>query len=118
MLPSKKDSAKPVDLTPDDLNTFFTNIGNRIVANNPRINPSTVPDINVLPNPTKFTFEPIEPSFVMKELVKLTDKPNIDILGMDAKLMYYGANHLAKPLAHIFNLSLQASIVPCDWKIA
>jgi hypothetical protein len=51
-------------------------------------------------------------------LQNLPDKPNLDILGIDAKLLKVIATDIVLQLTHLLNLSVQNGYVPLDWKLA
>ena len=103
-------------LTYDQFNEYFTNIGINIATKFTDTNsgyrwklPESIHD---------FIFSPITEDFVFKELNKLTLSSNLDILGIDSKLLKISMHYIFGPLTYIFNLSLQSGCMPDDWKRA
>ena len=60
----------------------------------------------------------IDVDFIYKQINGLKCKSNVDILGIDSKLIKLGASALAPSLTHIFNESITSGNIPDDWKCA
>ena len=55
---------------------------------------------------------------VKKELGKLKNKCNTDVLGMEAKLLHLSADVVSPILTCLYNASIETSTVPSDWQFA
>ena len=69
-------------------------------------------------NQQNFKFCPVSTGEVLKLLKKIPTGKAFGMDGINDRFLKYGANVLAKPLAFIFQLSLQSGIVPDEWKLA
>jgi len=96
----------------NEFNSFFTRIGRQIhdsvapVHKQPEdyINYGRdIPDLN-LGNTT--------PEYIVKITNALAGKNSLDIFGTSTKMVKFIIKQIAKPLSHIFNLSLQNGIFP------
>ena len=54
----------------------------------------------------------------LKQLKSLPDRPKLDVLNIDSKLMKLSADYIAPSLYQIFNLTLTQNYIPSDWKKA
>jgi len=119
LIPNKLDmSSIPKSLTLDELNTYFSEIGNKITSEVEKKkkksgliwkSPSCIYD---------FVIKYITEESVATHLQKLKLTTNTDIIGMDCKLLRLGSHIIAKDLSDIINLSVESDTVPQDWKIA
>ena len=66
---------------------------------------------------SRFTFTYVSVSEVTKYLKELKRKKSDGIDGIPACLLKDCACEVAKPLAHVINISLETSIIPSDFKI-
>ena len=120
-LPSKKNSTNTpnYDITPDIFNSFFTSIGDRVTSHfNDNI--LHVPDMPATVHERErcFIFKDISPSFVLKSLQTLPNRKGVDILGFDNILLIIASELIYTHITYLFNLSLNTSVVPKDWKVA
>lgn len=65
-----------------------------------------------------FDFKPILVTHVYKALKDIDHKKSAGPDNLDPHLLKLAADIIAEPSAHIFNLSLQLSIIPTIWKAA
>ena len=118
VLPSKKSTKSlPNDISPNDLNTFFTSIGERLSSHFDKDKLPNMPP-TVLDKESTFNFAVIEPNFILKCLQNLPDKKGVDVLGMDNHLLKLSAPIISPLLAYLFNLSILTCTVLRDWKKA
>ena len=97
------------------MNTFFATIGKKLTDDLPD------PGQLIWKNPDciySFNLTAIEPSCVLKHLLKLSDDSHLDVLRMDSRLLRLSADYVYSSLCNVMNLSLSSGITPCDWKIA
>jgi exonuclease III len=118
IMPSKINTKSiPSNMTADDFNTYFANVGNNTVKD---IQRST--DEEPLWKGPKSIYEfhlsNVSVDDVLKSLLAMPDTSSNDILGMDAKLLKMAANIIAPQLTYMFNLSIKLSKVIDEWKIA
>jgi hypothetical protein len=104
------------NISPDEFNVFFTNIGEKVVDDNYKNTEEY--RWNLPTSLHNFTFTEIDPQNVHKYLLKLNDNGKHDILGFDTKLLKLSAPYIATSLTQIFNVSLREGLVPADWKLA
>jgi hypothetical protein len=118
LMPSKINMASiPKKLSLDEINKYFATIGGKTISD-----PASRKNMEGMPwkgekSMHDFTIQPCTVELVEKQLNKLPDKPNIDILGLDCKLLRATANIIAPSLTTIFNLSIKTGIVPQEWKL-
>jgi hypothetical protein len=116
VIPDKNSSVTPQNISSDDFNEYFANIGNRVVSdhyNNNETYSWTLPE-----SIYQFTFNTITQETVYKFLKQLPTDSNNDILHFDTKLLHIASPIISSHLAYIFNMSLKEGIVVDDWKIA
>ena len=104
------------DLNCHVFNEHFSTIGEKVIAT---VSKTT----NKLPwkQPkcgTKFKFSEIDTLSIQKLLKKLEMESNTDTLGFDKKLLRISGDLIAPILCKLFNISLDTSVIPDDWKIA
>lgn len=119
MLPRKINMASiPKNLSLDDLNMYFSTIGGKnITEMEYKKAKKGMPwkgDISI----HNFSIQEIRKCDVEELLQKLPDKPNLDILSIDCRILRKSAEIIAAPLTWIFNKSIQEGIVPQEWKNA
>ena len=112
---NKHDSEIPSSMDCNELNEYFVSIGKKVAE--------TLPTKNELPwlNPEcmyRFLFKSVASADVLKHLLSLGEESNLDILGIDSKLLYIGATILEPYLTNLINMSIATSYIPDDWKIA
>ena len=104
----------PLELSSDEFNHFFTNIGSEI-------NKTFTSNELYWRGPESiysFKFNSISEDDLLQLLQKLPSKSNNDVIGLDSKLLNLAAHVICSPLCRIFNLSLKDGIVLEDWKTA
>ena len=74
--------------------------------------------VNFLILSNEFNFIIIDVDFIYKQINGPKCKSNVDILGIDSKLIKLGASALAPSLTHIFNESITSGNIPDEWKCA
>ena len=109
----------PNDLLPDELNEYFSTIGEE-TANKyfERSNDQSYPWKG--PNFTTgtFNFDEVDSDNVLKLIKALGDSSANDVLGFDGKLLFLSATLIAPLITKMFNMSLTNGIVIDDWKIS
>jgi hypothetical protein len=110
-----KDSNFPSTLTPNVMNDYFATVGQKLST---KFSDSTSPSWPSGDSIHVFNFNPVSEDFVHKQLRSLSDKSNVDVLNLDARLLREGADILVSSLTAIINKSLETGIVPPDWKRA
>ena len=114
ILGDSKTSSVPVDVTSDEFNTYFSNIGTEI-------NKSFTDNTTYWRGPESiynFIFKNVSEGEIYEYLLKLPDKSNNDILGFDSKLLRIAASVIRKPSAFMINISFNTGVVLSDWKKA
>ncbi|KAI8483781.1 hypothetical protein Bbelb_384390 [Branchiostoma belcheri] len=99
-----------------EFNDYFSSCASRLTDEIPDSQEDPlrhIPDLS-----TKFSFEGVEESKVMNDLLRLKTRKATGLDKIPAKLLKDSAPVIAKPLTHIFNLSLASGEVPSDWKEA
>ena len=106
----------PSDITCDDFNKYFVNVGVKMserFADKRNL---------VWKNPDsqyRFIFSEVTPKCVLDQLNAFdSSKSNIDILGIDSKLLKIASTIIEPSLTFLFNLSITTSCIPSDWKLA
>ena len=96
-------------------NKFFTSVGTRLTSALPvsRDFPTTSSQ-----NTPQFVFKDISVDFVRKELSSLRVNKSSGLKDIHSRILKVGANILAAPLTHIYNLSTQRGEIPNSWKAA
>ena len=69
-------------------------------------------------NLTKFYFEPVTVSAVLKRLSSLDVTKALGLDGVSNRLLKECASAIAEPLTHIFNVSFEKCCFPHRWKQA
>jgi len=119
LIPRKINMASiPKNLTLDELNTYFSQVGSKTIAEVemkkkktgiPWKGPNCIYD---------FDIKTIKEQDILSNLNKLKATTNSDILGMDCKLLRLSSSVICEELTNIINLSIKADSVPQDWKLA
>ena len=121
---NKKSSAKIKEILKDgkitgdskemaeEFNKFFSSVGQKISESIPKI--STKPDsyLTKKNNIPTLTFDDIGPVLICDILKSMDPKKSKDMDGISLDLLKSIDSSIAKPLAHIFNLSLKSGIFP------
>lgn len=101
----------------DGFNEYFSTIGCRLAEG---IKDSDIDPLSfVTPthdNVFNFNFITIEDVIGALNFIQSKKSPGLD--GISARLLKDAAHNIAGPLVNIFNLSLQTTIFPDDWKLA
>ena len=58
----------------------------------------------------------VTPEVVASKINNMKESPGVD--GLSPKILKETVEKISKPLAHVFNMSLQEGIVPLEWKEA
>ena len=106
----------PLDLKAEDFNNYFSSIGESTVKSL-----EDYSDEAVWSNPpptTRFIFQEVTVPTTQKMLIELGNDSSTDVLGFDAKLLSLAYEIISPCLTKMFNLSLQTSELPDDWKLA
>ena len=113
----KRNTFIPPDLTADQFNNYFIKIGQKLGA---KFDKESLPDWHeTIPTPSDpFTITQLSITSVSKEIRKLPDRSNQDLLEMDSKLLRISFNVISPFITHLFNLSIKSGSIPEDWKIA
>ena len=119
LLPRKINMASiPKNLNLDDLNTYFSTIGGKNITEMEHKKMKQGMPWKGQVSMHNFKIMEVQENDVTKLLAKLPDKPNLDILGLDSKLLRDSAHIIAPSLTKIFNLSITEGEVVADWKRA
>ena len=113
VLPSKKDYSSSSETDPEVFNNYFSTIGERLTSNFGQLE---LPNFEVNSELPGLSFVVTNSNDILKELLKLPLKPEMDFLNFDNKLLRISSPLIAPLLAHIFNLSLCSGIIPDDFK--
>ena len=100
----------------EHLNKHFVGIGPELASSLDESNNLFTDYIK--PVATNFSLKCITPSTVFKLLASVSEKKATGLDGIPSKLIKEAASVIAVPLCDIFNLSIQTSIFPSDWKLA
>jgi hypothetical protein len=117
LIPNKVNmSSIPKNLTLDELNTFFSEIGSKTISEVEKKKTGLLwKGSQCIYN---FSIQAVEEYDIEYHLRKLKLVTNSDILGLDCKLLRLGRNIISKELADMINMSIESDSVPSDWKIA
>jgi hypothetical protein len=110
----------PNSISADDFNYYFSTVGLRTVTDN-NINQTMKNGDLLWKGPTSlytFKLSHVSECNIIKCLKNLPNTPNMDVLGIDSKLLKLATTEIAPQLTHLFNLSIDSSHVPPDWKLA
>jgi hypothetical protein len=119
--PNKRQNSfsPPKDLSADDLNKYFVNIGKNTVKEGIEMNGNCEFKWNLPDSIYDFNFRKVIEDDILKSLHSLSDsKSNIDILSFDAKLLRLSADFISPQITHLVNLSIENCQVVDDWKVA
>ena len=95
-------------------NDFFSTIGAKLASK------FTTRTFNFL-SPrveTDFKFSYVEPSYILKQLQKLSCSKATGLDGLSARLLKVASPHICGPLSYIINFSLRSGTFPQEWKSA
>jgi hypothetical protein len=117
LVPNKKNTNQvPNELSADEFNNHFVNIGVNVTQNVGSNN-----DLPHFKHPEciyRFYFKDFNVDNICKRLLALGNQSSMDFIKMDAKLLSLSAPVISAFLTKLFNLSIRTGIIPCDWKIA
>jgi hypothetical protein len=118
IMPTKVNTKSiPNNMSADDFNIYFGNIGKETVKDIDRTKDDE-PPWKGAKSIYEFKMNNVSTSAVLKTLLAIPEHSNSDILGMDAKLLKLSSNLIAPQLTYLFNLSITQSKVVDEWKIA
>ena len=105
-------NVSPNDISPNSFNDYFATVGSKLAEQC-----DDTPHTWDLPQ-SMYTFDlnPTEAGFIYKQLIHYSDRSNLDILGMDSRLLKIGASAITPSLCNIFNMSIRSGDLPQDWK--
>jgi len=99
-----------------EFNSYFATCATSLADSMPT---SQKDPLRHIPEPsTEFSFESVDESTVLSELLRLKAKKATGLDNIPSKLLKDSAPVIVRPLTHIFNLSLATGEVPSDWKTA
>ena len=98
----------------NELNSFFTSIGPKMVSKIPNTKPTTTISSSTKP----FFCEPCTINEVFLKIMQLNEKKSTGILNIPIKFIKMSAEFLSSVLAKIFNTCMQIGIFPSLLKIA
>lgn len=98
------------------MNNHFAEIGPKLAACQERATKLFTDYIK--PVDSSFSLTPISATTVFKLLASMSENKATGLDGIPCKLLKEAASVIAVPLCDIFNLSIQISIFPSDWKLA
>ena len=110
---SKSDVSK--DITADEFNEYFANIGNTVASSLPHL---PTYKCKLQDSIHQFKFQNVDPGFVKKIINSLPKDSKNDIFDIDTKLLNISSHIVSPFLSLLFNLSLCAGYCPPDWKLA
>ena len=110
-----KSKQKVPDISPDEFNTFFANIGNDVVKT---IKSDKQYKCSLSDSIHQFRFVEVSPVFIKKRINKLSLESKNDIFSLDSKLLRLGSDYLTKSITLLVNMSLKSGHCPLDWKLA
>jgi hypothetical protein len=96
----------------DHFNSFFTSIGKKISNNVQNVTVQPEDYINYGRDIPEMALGNTTPEHILKIISKFKQKPSCDIHGVSTKMIKFIGPVIAKPLAHIFNLSLMSGTFP------
>jgi hypothetical protein len=100
------------------LNEFFTNAAGLIVDQIPPTDKLPDPETEIVHPLFSFVNAPVTRSEISEVIKLLKDKKTQDFCGLSMHFIKSISDQLLIPLQHIFNLSLESSVVPNQMKIA
>jgi exonuclease III len=117
LLPKKKNttSTRYQNLTATAFNQYFTQIPSTLCKHfgNTLLPLIMTPRVN-----RDFALNDVSSSFVHNELRELKGSKATGLDGIPAKLLKDGASVIAKPIAHLINLTIRSGEIPLEWKEA
>ena len=110
-----KSKQKVPDISPDEFNHFFANIGTKVAQ--------TISDTKsyncTLPNSIhQFSFHEVPTTVIRKLLGTLSLDSKNDIFNFDTKLLRIASDIISPSITFLINLSLKIGYCPLDWKLA
>ena len=105
----------PRNLSSEKFNAYFSTVASNIDKEFSDVNE---PSWRGGTSTNNFSLSVCSTELVLKELTLLGNLPNLDVLGMDRKLLYISRNEIAPSLCFIYNQSINFSVVHSDFKKA
>jgi hypothetical protein len=96
----------------DHFNSFFTSIGKKISDDVQNVTVQPEDYINYGREIPELVLGNTTPEHILKIISKLKPKHSCDIHGVSTKMIKFTGAEIAKPLSHIFNLSLTSGVFP------
>ena len=121
MLLGKTRDPAPEDLSADEFNEYFSNIGSKVASENSSSNNTDDPSGHAWKNPPciyEFKLEAVNASTIAKILKSFGADSSNDVLDMDLKLLSLSHEVIAPVLASVVNQSIYLGNVPDDWKFS
>ena len=105
----------PRNLSSEKFNAYFSTVASNI---DKEFSDDNEPSWHSGTSTNNFSMSLFSTELVLKELTLLGNLPNLDILGMDRKLLYISRNEIAPSLCFIYDQSINHSSVHRDFKKA
>ena len=108
----------PSDISAQEFNDYFSNIGHNVVKDVTRINDDESYEWK---NPAcihTFNLNQCDVSDVSRIVKSLGSESSNDVLGFDTRLLYASCEIISPIVTKIINASLFSAKVPCDWKFS
>ena len=102
----------------EEFNEFFANIGQKIASSIPKIKKNPESYLSNKNDQPLFSFDDIGPVLICDILKSMDPKKSKDMDGISLDLLKSIDSAIAKPLAHVFNLSLKNGIFPDKLKVS
>nr|XP_023026325.1 uncharacterized protein LOC111514323 [Leptinotarsa decemlineata] len=103
---------KPVNLSEDDLNTFFVTNAESIVQKLEKINIQPETLIKLPPLQNSLFFKPVTPSDIKSVIVNFKNKKSEDLDGFNMFIVKICTPFLTEPLADVINACLTEGVFP------
>ena len=115
IMPSKHNDHIP-DITPEEFNNHFVNVGIDI---NSRFPKDMMPTMKSPKSIYSLKLKMVPESQVLSYILQIPHlKSSLDLLNMDQKLIVLSAKYIAPIIAKIINLSIVTAIIPTDFKLS
>ena len=116
MIGNEQVLSKQID---DVLNKAFNEVGLRLQTPSGNTSEGELNSLQTLSMPaSEFKLCPIKEEYVLKELYCSDCSKAVGVDGIHPKLLKLAAVYIAEPLTHLFNATLQTSLIPNDLKTA
>jgi hypothetical protein len=102
----------PADLSPNEVNTFFAELGADLASDRA----PAIPLTKFPKHLSQFQFQHVNDDFIQEQLRKLPSSSNFDLFNMDRLLLKISMHSISPIIAHLVNSSLDSSTVPVELK--